>query len=336
MIRVITLGSQNAAQDVAEEWGHLHAEGASDIFTSPARCLAGWRAFPCLGTPLLLVATDNTGVLLGALPLTSGPNGPRWAASPLGDEHDVRVRRDRPAQEAVSALLQAVPRVSGSGEAVLADVRPDGVLAGAAETRRGCPAPVVQLEDPDEEFGALTCLPGWSRERRRMLRSARRRLEQSGQLTVVSVTDPASLATALPDFTRTRLGSWASRGRLAELPAMDRHPRFSEFLGEAGRGLAADGRCLLLSLNLDGEPLAQALYFRSPGAYLLYMSTYQPTAAQFSPSHLLLAEAAQMATAEGVRVVELGRGDEPYKFVLGAQPRYLRDVILAPRKSPAS
>lgn len=331
---MIALGSLDEAQDVAQEWGCLHAEGASDIFTSPAWCLAGWRAFPGLGAPLLLIATDSAGMLLGALTLTSGANGPTWAASPLGDEHDIRVHRHRPEQEVTSALVRSVPNVAGGGETVLADVRPGGVLARAAGSRRGCPAPIVQLDGPDEEFGALACLPGWSRQRRRTLRSARRRLERSGQLSVVRVTDPVSLAAALPVFARTRVASWASRGRLAELPAMDRHPRFPEFLAEAGRGLAAEGRCLLARLDLDGESLAQALFFRSPGADLLYLSTYQPTVARYGPSHLLLAEAGRMAAAEGVCVVELGRGDEPYKFVLGAQPRYLRDVILAPHLPP--
>ncbi|MGH3801406.1 MAG: GNAT family N-acetyltransferase [Pseudonocardiaceae bacterium] len=60
------------------------------------------------------------------------------------------------------------------------------------------------------------------------------------------------------------------------------------------------------------------------------MSTYQPTAARYSPSHLLLAEAARMAVAATVRIIELGRGDEPYKVALGAQSRYLRNVVLAP------
>lgn len=147
---------------------------------------------------------------------------------------------------------------------------------------------------------------------------------------MVRVTDPVSLATALPAFARTRLASWDSRGRCAELPAMDRHPRFPEFLADVGCGLAADGRCLLVRLDLDGESLAQGLFFRSPGADLLYMSTYEQKVARFGPSHLLLAEAARLAVAEGVRAIELGRGDEPYKFVLGAQPRYLRDVILTP------
>jgi len=37
-----------------------------------------------------------------------------------------------------------------------------------------------------------------------------------------------------------------------------------------------------------------------------------------------------MALTDGVRVLELGRGDEPYKFALGARARYLQDLVLPP------
>ncbi|MGH3869208.1 MAG: GNAT family N-acetyltransferase [Pseudonocardiaceae bacterium] len=330
MTRVIALGSVDEAQDVAQEWGRLHAGGSSDIFTSPAWCLASWRAFPDLGTPLLLIVVNSAGVLLGALPLTNGPLGLTWAGSPLGDEHDVRVRHDQPALGVVSALLRAVTRMEDPVRSVLEDVRPGGLLARAAMTQAGCPAALMHLNDSDPEFGALGCIPGWSRKRRRTLRSARRGLEDSGKVTVERLANQMELAAALPGFARLRLAAWAARGRFCELPPMDRHPRSPEFLADAGTRLAAEGRCMLLRLNLDSEPLAQALFFRTPGVDLLYMSTYQPMAARHSPSHLLLAEAARMAVAGCVRVIELGRGDEPYKFALGAQNRYLRNVVLAP------
>lgn len=73
MTRVIALGSVDEAQDVAEEWGRLHAGGSSDIFTSPAWCLASWRAFPDLGTPLLLIA-----------PAHQRPARPELAGQPAG------------------------------------------------------------------------------------------------------------------------------------------------------------------------------------------------------------------------------------------------------------
>lgn len=327
----MALGSLDEAQDMAEAWGRLHAGGSSDIFTSPAWCLPSWRAFPELGAPALLIALDGAGALLGVLALTTGPLGLTWAGSPLGDEHDIRVDRDQPAQLVVAALVRRLSRVvTEPGRNVLRDVRPGGLLTLVAASQPGCPAPMVRLNDPDPEFGAFGCLPGWSRKQWRTLRGARRRLEESGNVTVERLADQATLAATLPNFVQIRLASWAARGRISELPVMDRHPAFPDFLAEAGSSLAAEGRCLLIRLNLESEPLAQALFFRSPGADLLYMSTYQPNAARYGPSHLLLAEAAQLAVADGIRVLELGRGDEPYKFALGAQPRYLRNVVLPP------
>ncbi len=69
------------------------------------------------------------------------------------------------------------------------------------------------------------------------------------------------------------------------------------------------------------------LYFRLGSADLLYMSTFDPGFASYCPSHQLLAEAAAAAFAEGVNLIEMGRGDEPYKFDLGASRRHLRDLL---------
>ncbi|MBV8541209.1 MAG: hypothetical protein JO115_06485 [Pseudonocardiales bacterium] len=166
MTRVIALGSVDEAQDVAPEWGRLHADGSSSMLTSPACCLASWRAFPDLGTPLLLIAVDGAGGLLGALPLTRGPLGLAWAGSPLGDEHDMRVCRRQVAAGVVPALLPAVTEVGHSGRILREDVRPGGQLTCAAISRAGCPAPWMPLNDSDPEFAALGCIPGWSRKRR--------------------------------------------------------------------------------------------------------------------------------------------------------------------------
>jgi CelD/BcsL family acetyltransferase involved in cellulose biosynthesis len=324
----LAVTSVAGVESFAERWDGVPAGGSSDIFTSPAWCLAAWRAFPDLGSPMLLLVTDQSGHLLAVLPLTAGPHGPSWPASPLGDEHDPRISSDAPAELVGRALLRLAAGTHRQRSITLRDTRPGGILAGLADSRAGCPAPFVRLRDPDHEFEALACIPGWSRKQRRTLRSAHRRLSLTGAVSVQRIADPASLAVALPDFARSRLAAWDRRGRLAELPSMDRHPRFPEFLGEAGARLGAGGRCMLLRLLVDRTPIAQSLFFRSADADLLYMSTYEPSLARYSPSHLLLAEAARLALDDGVRTIELGRGDERYKFDLGAQPRRLRDVDL--------
>lgn len=209
----------------------------------------------------------------------------------------------------------------------LTEVRSAGALTRVVGSRPGCPAPILRLSEPDAELGALACIPGWSRNRRRGLRAARRHLDEAGSVTFERVTGPAQLSASLPLFVAARLAAWSHRGRLDELPAMDRHVRFSDFITEVATGLSSRGLCYLAVLSLDGNAVAQSLLFRTPGADLLYMSTYRPDMARYGPSHLLLAEVAAAAFTEGVRVIELGRGDEPYKFDLGAQQRYLRDLL---------
>lgn len=328
MTSVILLTTIDEAEDLVPAWEQLPAGGASSIYTSPAWCMPAWRNFPDLGAPCVAAAMARDGTLLGVLPLTMDEGRLSWAGAPLGDEYDARVRPDGPATRLASALVHAVTRRLSAKPASLMDVRPHGVLTSVSQSSPGCPAPILPLYNPDPEFGALGCIPGWSRDRRRGLRSARRRLAQRGRLTVDRLADPRSLAAALPTFVAQRLSAWEDRERLHELPAMDRHPRFAQFLTEVGTGLGLHGRCLLSQIKLDGEPIAQNLMFRVPGADLLYMSTYRPEMARYSPSHLLLAEAAHTAIRDGIRVIEMGRGDEPYKFDLGARPRRLRDLTL--------
>jgi CelD/BcsL family acetyltransferase involved in cellulose biosynthesis len=303
------------ARKLAPRWRRLAVGGASAIYTSPEWCLAAWNAFPDLGPPHLATVMDG-GTLLGLLPLTSESNGNRltWAGSPLGDEHDARIDARCHPEEITAALLRGAAEAAGADTTPgLTDVRSATALTRVVGSRPGCPAPVLRLDEPDADFGPLACIPDWSRDRRRGLRAARRHLDEAGSVTFERITGPARLCTSLPRFVASRLAAWSHRGRLDELPGMDRHVRFPDFITEAATGLSSRGLCYLAVLSLDGDAVAQSLLFRSPGADLLYMSTYRPDMARYAPSHLLLAEIAAAAFAEGVRVIELGRGDEPYR-----------------------
>jgi CelD/BcsL family acetyltransferase involved in cellulose biosynthesis len=205
-------------------------------------------------------------------------------------------------------------------------VRAGSPLAQIADSYPGCSSPVPHLTFPDTEFGALSCLPDLSPQRRRNLRRARNGLHGLGDVRLDRLTNPEKLAVSLPGFVKERIASWRQRGRLSELPNMDRHPSFSDFLAEVGYALAKEGRCFLARLCVDGNPIAQNLFFRAHDTNLMYMTTYRVEFARFSPSHLLLAEIAQQSVKEGNRMIETGRGDEVYKFDLGAEARHLYEL----------
>lgn len=330
MIRTALYETVDGIQRLASAWDRLEARGCSGIFTSSAWAIAAWRHFPDLGQPRLVAAFSGTGELVGVMPLTLGQQGPSWAGSPLGDEHDVQIHPKQDPQNIGRLLVDGALRLPVQPRVVrLTDVRHGGTLSSlAARTSAGCPAPVLRLDGPDPEFGELACIRGWSRHRRRGLRSQKRMLEQLGHVRMDRVINPRQLTDVLPLFVQQRLQAWDRRGRLDQLPVMDCHPSLADFLVDVATRLSARGLCFLARLLLDDSPIAQALYFRAPSADLLYMSTYSDQLTRYSPSHLLLAASAATAVSEDVRVIELGRGDEPYKFDHGAELRHLDEILL--------
>lgn len=311
--------------NLESDWRETRALGMSDIFTSPEWCQAAWQFLPELGFPRLLTAHDDAGNLGAVLPLSASRGGLVCAGSPLGDEHDVRIVASS-SPMAGRIVMEVMARARDEAPLQLRDLRANGVLANTLTTCPGCPAPTLELSPPAANVGVLPAVLGESRQRHRALVRRRRELNKLGVVTIDRVTDPGSLRNAVATFVTDRLDAWRQRGRLHELPHADRLPRFREFLSAVAAGLARRGQCFLTQLLLDDRPLARALYFRRKQTDLLYMSTYEQEYSWYSASHLLLIESAAIAAQEGITTIELGRGDEPYKFNLGARIRYLREL----------
>ena len=69
--------------------------------------------------------------------------------------------------------------------------------------------------------------------------------------------------------------------------------------------------------------MAVAFGFEDPDAYYLYNSAYHPAAAEASPGVVLLDRLLDRTMAAGRTRFDLLKGDERYKFQLGAIPRPL-------------
>lgn len=73
----------------------------------------------------------------------------------------------------------------------------------------------------------------------------------------------------------------------------------------------------------DGATVAMAFGFEDDDAYYLYNAAYDPDRADASPGMVLLAELIAEAIAGGRQVFDLLKGEETYKFRLGARRRPL-------------
>jgi CelD/BcsL family acetyltransferase involved in cellulose biosynthesis len=90
--------------------------------------------------------------------------------------------------------------------------------------------------------------------------------------------------------------------------------------------LTLDGAVLHLLRSGDGEPVAAAFGFEDDEAYYLYNSAFDPAVAPASPGAVLVDLLIADAVAAGRDRFDFLKGDEAYKFRLGATPRPLYRV----------
>jgi len=82
------------------------------------------------------------------------------------------------------------------------------------------------------------------------------------------------------------------------------------------------GFCVDLLVAGD-RPRAALFGHEDDDGYYLYNSAYDPMAAAASPGMVLLIELIAAQIARGAAVLDFMKGDEEYKFRLGAEPRHL-------------
>ncbi len=263
--------------------------------------------------PLLLACEGEDG-LTGLLPLAlDGSGGARLVGAPYNDLSDVLTLPGYEA-EAAAAILAAVRSLAGRGVAVtLHSLDPQGALA-AADARLGAllwsperPAPAIHL-DRDLEVKV-------SGRRRRTWGNRRRRLERSHAVEFRAV-EGAAAGDALPDFERLREQRRAATGRPRERPPV-------ALVAEAVRRLTATGAVAFFEMLVDGSPVASDLYLLDRPGALMWLRGLNPAWQPFPCGHLLLCWTAARLRREGYEVLDMGRGDEPYKFIFGASDRVL-------------
>lgn len=76
----------------------------------------------------------------------------------------------------------------------------------------------------------------------------------------------------------------------------------------------------------DGVPVAGAVGFEDEAGYYLYNSAYDPDASHASPGVVLVGMLIEAAIAAGRTVFDFLKGDETYKFRLGAEARPLYEL----------
>jgi CelD/BcsL family acetyltransferase involved in cellulose biosynthesis len=146
---------------------------------------------------------------------------------------------------------------------------------------------------------------------RHELRRKIRRLSEAGQIREYTLTEPAQIADALPDFLHLHRVSREDKAAFMT-PDMER------FFRSICSALAAEQSILLYFLELDGRRVAAILAFDCGDEVWLYNSGFDPTYSSVSVGLVSKALMLKQAIADGKRCYDFLRGAEPYKYDLGA------------------
>lgn len=106
----------------------------------------------------------------------------------------------------------------------------------------------------------------------------------------------------------------------------------TRFLRDIAGAFATQGWLSLFFLQLEEESIASLFCFAHANSLYVYNSGYDPAYSSLSPGIVLLAYCIREAISSGAREFNLLRGDESYKYRLGAQDLKLLSIWVTPGK----
>jgi CelD/BcsL family acetyltransferase involved in cellulose biosynthesis len=102
--------------------------------------------------------------------------------------------------------------------------------------------------------------------------------------------------------------------------------RYEDFHRGMVEELLHSGKLWMGWITLDGKPIAVDYQFVNKSTVYVYQGGIEPDALEHSPGQLMLMATLQRAITEGYQIVDLLRGDEPYKMHWRATPQPLENI----------
>lgn len=324
--RVEVVLDEGGLQGLGASWtGLLQRSQIGSMFTSFPWNLAWWHSFGESYQPYVLVARDSTGEVRGIAPLMRRHAGTvrklEFIGTGLSDTGDFLLDADHaePAARASLAYLQVhcrewdivdldevpaySPLVKWLGARELTGMRLIQV------PRNNCP--FIELPATWEDYTHAL-----HRKARQQLEAFSRRVIEETGAHFRMVTEEAEVPDAVARFYKLHLARWATKED--ELSHEHLEPGFVPFLEEVCRRAAEHGYLRLAELCVGDEPIASWISFQVNGRLNGYMTGFDPAWSKQRPGKILHGFVVRQALAEGAHELDFGRGDEPYKYEMGA------------------
>jgi len=187
--------------------------------------------------------------------------------------------------------------------------------------RPGPPCWRIDLPETWDQYLAML-----SKNRRRQLRLAERKLVESGRAVFHLVRRPADLPQAmgiLIDLHQRRRQALGEPGCFAS-------PQFTAFHRDVMPQLLQSRQLHLFWIDLDGRPVAAEYFLLGKDATYAYQVGLAPDSLNDSPGKLGNMIGLKYAIASSHKTFDFLRGDEPYKASLRARPRAMVETRVVP------
>ena len=308
-------------ETLAGSWFSLFQEAhpAAGPFVAPAFAAAWWNVFGG-DAALELHSVRDSDTLIGVLPFQQRGADAEWefiGNADVCDYMDILVAPGRD-DDVLSALLslwaqRGVARVNMCG---LTEGSKTLTLLPAAAKARGwavheekeAVCPVVSLADSWDAY--LEGLRG--KHRHEIRRKLRTLLDGGAQLRVEVAEEPEDISARLPNLLHFMMKS-------REDKAVFLTEQMAAYFRVLVDGLAAVRLIRIYDLFLDDRPVAAVLCLLQDEAVLVYNSGYDPAYRDLSVGIASKVLVMRDAIEQGASTVNFLRGDEEYKFQLGAR-----------------
>lgn len=187
-------------------------------------------------------------------------------------------------------------------------------------SRQGCRFQSTPLENTwrvDLSEGWSAFMKNLSRNQRRQDRNLVNRFDKSPAMSLEVIEDPETLPHGLETLIRLHQKRWQA----ANQSGCFADPRFESFLRSAVNSFADQRQIKLLTLQLEGRPVAAQLFFQDhEHNVFLYQSGRDPDFDDARVGRILNLVSIRYLCESGIRSLDYMRGDEVYKSRMKALP----------------
>jgi len=322
--------------NLSEAWETLHTQSpTATLFNHPRWVAVWWKHFGHDGDLRLITVEDEKGTLLGLAPLyvdrqkTGAPLLRLLGGIEVCDYLDILVSPGRETEVAQALFdcwavdddtcpaildLHSIPENSPTCQ-IFREMAGQHAFSYLETTEDVCP--VILLPDTWDTY-----LASLSKKQRHEIRRKRRKVEQQADVSWFFVEHADRLHKATEDFIA-----------LHQLSSKDKEDFMTPVMQDFFRDLAAmafrAGWLKLAFMRLNGELAASYFCFDYRNHFMVYNSGYDPSLyPELSPGIVLITYCIEEAIRLGRSHFDFLRGDEVYKFRLGAEPTHIRQITI--------